>query len=257
MNLIQYQLENRIASITIDRPEKRNALNDELVVALKDALTNAFHDNHAKVIRLKANGLVFSAGADLAYLKKLQSNSYEENLADSNQLRELFELIYFAEKPVIAQVQGHAIAGGCGLANVCDVTFATSEAKFGYTEVKIGFIPAIVMTFLIRKIGESKSKELLLSGRLIDAKEAKQIGLVHYITEDDQLESQAMKYCTDLVENCSAQSLASTKRMINRVQDMNMRDALIYASEMNAKTRASEDCKKGISAFLNKDKMSW
>ena len=255
--MVNYQIENRIATITLDRAEKRNALNGELVDQLKEAFQNAFDDDAVKVILLQANGKVFSAGADLAYLQQLQANSYEENLADSNSLRELFEMIYYGSKPVIAKVQGHAIAGGCGLANVCDVTFVSSEAKMGYTEVKIGFIPAIVMTFLVRKIGESKAKELLLSGRLIPAQKIVEIGMAHHVFEPNDQNNSVLAYCQSLVENCSSHSLAITKKMINTIQDMNMKDALLYAAEQNAKARSSDDCKKGISAFLNKEKPTW
>ena len=255
--MILYEVNERLATISLNRPEKRNALNDHMVSELKKAFKKGIDDEAVKVILLKANGKVFSAGADLAYLKQLQQNTFEENLADSNQLRELFEIIYFSEKPVIAEVQGHAIAGGCGLANVCDVTFSSSEAKFGYTEVKIGFIPAIVMIFLIRKIGESKAKELLLSGRVVMADEARSLGLVHYVSLPGQLSNDVSEYCNNLIRNCSSQSLASTKKLIHSVQDMNMKNALLHAAEMNAKTRATDDCKKGITAFLNGDKIEW
>src|SRR5690606_36418588 len=128
-------------------------------------------------------------GADLEYLQKLQHNTFEENLTDSTILMELYKKIYLLKKVVIAQVNGHAIAGGAGLVSVCDFAFAVSEANFGYTEVKIGFIPAIVMVFLIKKIGEGKARELLLSGNIIDGEEAAKIGLINWVLEEDKLES--------------------------------------------------------------------
>ena len=152
MKYVKYSVLDRIAFITLDRAEKRNALSYDLVTELKSAFADAENDDAVKVIVLKANGEAFSAGADLEYLQQLQSFSYEQNFNDSNHLKELFLQIYSLKKVVIAQIQGHAIAGGCGLAAVCDFSFATPESKFGYTEVKIGFIPAIVMVFLIRKI---------------------------------------------------------------------------------------------------------
>src|SRR6476661_8606802 len=136
--LVDYQVKNRIAYIIINRPDKRNALNSELVIALTKAFKQAEEDTSIKVIILKAIGDVFSAGADLDYLQKLQSFSFEDNLADSNLIKTLFETIYLQPKIVIAQVEGHAIAGGCGIASVCDFIFSTPDAKFGYTEVKIG-----------------------------------------------------------------------------------------------------------------------
>ena len=160
MDLIAFSKSDRIAFITINRPNKRNALSLELVKLLANAFKEAIEDSDVKVIVLKANGEVFSAGADLEYLQQLQQNTDVENFTDTYTLKELFLTIYRSPKLVIAQVEGHAIAGGCGLTSVCDVVFAVPEAKFGYTEVKIGFVPALVSCFLIRKLGEGRVKEL-------------------------------------------------------------------------------------------------
>ena len=255
--LVNYQVKDRIAEIILNRVDKRNALNSEVVTELSKAFDNAEHDEKVKVIILKANGEVFSAGADLDYLKKLQSNSFEENLADSNLLKKLFEQIYSQPKIVIAMVQGHAIAGGCGLASVCDFIFTTPQAKFGYTEVKIGFIPAIVAIFLIRRIGEGKAKELLFNGDLIDATYAKEIGLINFISAEDKIEEEVLAYADKLCKTTSAQSIALTKQLINNVQDLPLAEALEFAAEMNAHARSTNDCKSGINAFLNKKKIDW
>jgi methylglutaconyl-CoA hydratase len=257
MNLVEYKTENRIAFITLNRPEKRNALSYELVTELTEAFDRAEKDTLAKVIVLAARGEAFCAGADLGYLQQLQNNTYEENLADSQHLKKLFEKIYGSGKVVIAQVQGHALAGGCGLATVCDFVFSVPEAKFGYTEVKIGFIPAIVMFFALRKIGESKAKELLLRGDLISADEAQKIGLVQYVVQAQHLENTVLDFATKLITTNSGHSMKLTKQMIAHVQSMSMEQALNYAAEMNAQARASADCKRGIAAFLNKEKISW
>jgi len=257
MALVKYNTENRIGYITLNRAEKRNALNSEMVTELKNAFKQAEEDNNCKVIVLKAEGKVFCAGADLAYLQQLQNNTYEENLADSTHLMELFSQIYNSPKVVIAQVHGHAIAGGCGLATVCDFSFTVPEVKFGYTEVKIGFIPAIVKVFLLRKIGEGKSKELLLSVELIDSEKALNFGLVNRIFQPDTLEDEVNKFATMLCETNSAQSMAYTKRMISDVQNMTLKQGLEFAATMNAQARASDDCKKGIASFLNKEKLTW
>src|SRR6478609_2823790 len=188
MAFIQYETKNRIAYITLNRPEKRNALNYDVVTELKNAFDRAESDDECKVVILRANGNVFCAGADLEYLQQLQANTYQENLEDSTHLMQLFYQIYTLKKVVIAQIHGHAIAGGCGLVTVCDFAFAVPEAKLGYTEVKIGFIPAIVKVFLLRKIGEAKAKELLLTGDLISAQEARDFGLINYIVSPEELE---------------------------------------------------------------------
>ena len=257
MNLVTYEVADRIATITLNRPEKRNALNAEMVTALKAAFSRAETDQEAKVIVLAAAGEAFCAGADLAYLQQLQNNSYEENLADSSHLKELFLQIYTHPKVVIAKVQGHAIAGGCGLATVCDFSYTVTEAKFGYTEVRIGFVPAIVKVFLLRKIGEGKAKELLLSGELINAQRAADIGLVNGLATADELDATVSAFATSLVRKNSGQSMAFTKQMIAAVQEMGLEEGLQHAAEVNAKARASEDCQKGIGAFLNKEKIKW
>ena len=257
MKFIHYSVNNRIGTITLNRPEKRNALSYELVAELKEAFTKAEEDDQVKVIVLKANGEAFCAGADLEYLQQLQKFSYEENLNDSNHLKELFLQIYTHSKVVIAQVQGHALAGGCGLATVCDFVFAVPDSKFGYTEVKIGFIPAIVMVFLLRKIGEGKAKELLLSGELFSAENVKQLGLINQVVALEKLESEVEAFARKLVESNSTQSMKLTKQMISKVQSLSVEDALQYAAEMNAHARGTDDCKKGIAAFLNKEKIRW
>lgn len=257
MNYVQYESVDNKAYITLNRPEKRNALSYEVVSELKEAFKAASEDKNARVVILRANGKAFCAGADLAYLQQLQNNTYEENLEDSRHLKELFYQIYTLNKVVVAQVQGHAIAGGCGLATVCDFAFTVPDAMFGYTEVRIGFIPAIVKVFLLRKIGEMRSKELLLTGELVTAAQAKEYGLVNRVVTADELEEHVERFADMLISKNSGQSMAFTKQMIAKVQSMTVEDALEYAAAMNAEARASEDCKKGIASFLNKEEINW
>jgi len=256
MEFVSYKSENRIGYVTLNRPDKRNALNHKVVSELKEAFTLGVEDSEVKVLVLKAEGDAFCAGADLAYLKHLQQNNFVENLEDSNHLKELFLQIYTLPKVVIASIQGHAIAGGSGLATVCDYALSVSGAKFGYTEVRIGFIPAIVMVFLIRKIGEQKAKDLLLSGRLITAEEAVEYGLINKVVETN-LETEVELFAQELINKNSAQSMAATKQMIANVQNLSLEDGLNLAAQQNAKARATDDCKKGIAAFLNKDPVKW
>jgi methylglutaconyl-CoA hydratase len=257
MRYIQYFLKDRVAYITLNRPEKRNALSHDLVTELKDAFAKAEQDELVRVIILNAHGEAFSAGADLSYLQQMQSFSYEQNFADSSHLKELFLQIYELKKIVIAEVQGHALAGGCGLATVCDFVFAVPEARFGYTEVKIGFIPAIVMVFLLRKIGEGKAKQMLLSGALITAEEASAMGLINSVIGKTKIHEDVFRFANELAYTNSASSMALTKQMVAKVQSLSLDDALTFAAEMNAKARATEDCRKGINAFLNKEKIRW
>lgn len=257
MNIVEYEVRDRIGFITLNRPDKRNALNEELIRSLSDTFDKASNDNSVKVIVLKGNGEAFCSGADLAYLQQLQKFSFDDNLADSTRLKDLFLKIYTLDKVVIAQVEGHAIAGGCGLATVCDFIFSVPEAKFGYTEVKIGFIPAIVMVFLVRKIGDQRARQLLLSGNLVGATEAAQLGLITKVVAKETIAGDVTDFAGKLIKTNSAQAMSSAKRMIAEVQSLPLEEALKYAARMNADARGTDDCKKGIASFLNKQQPDW
>ncbi len=257
MEFVRYEEKNRIGYITLNRPDKRNALNHLFVAELKTVFKKAEEDASVKVIVLKAEGNAFCAGADLEYLQSLQQFSYEQNLEDSQHLMELFKLIYQLKKVVIAQVQGHALAGGCGLVSVCDFAFSVPGAHFGYTETRIGFVPAIVMVFLIRKIGEAKAKELLLSGNAITSTQALDFGIVNRIVEESKIEKTVDEFAQELCVTNSGHSMMLTKKMIAEVQSLSLEEALQYACEKNADARSSDDCKRGIASFLSKEKLSW
>ncbi len=252
MNLIEYNVKDRIGYITLNRPEKRNALNPALVSELENSLEKAESDPDVKVIILKANGTTFCAGADLDYLQQLQKNTFEENIEDSRNLMMLFKKIYLLKKVVIAQVQGHAIAGGSGLVSVCDFSFSVPEANFGYTEVKIGFIPAIVLVFLVRKIGEGKARELLLSGNIISAEEAAKSNLINWIVGEEQLEEQVFTFAQKLCNYNSGSSMSSTKQLLADIHIKELEQHLEQAVLQNAEMRNHPDCKKGIDSFVKK-----
>lgn len=257
MQYIKYETKEKIGYITLNRPEKRNALNAKLVDELKTTFKKAEEDFNVKVIVLKAEGKAFCAGADLAYLQSLQKNSFDENFADSKNLADLYKTIYTLNKVVIAQVEGHAIAGGAGLATVCDFVFAVPEAKYGYTEVAIGFVPAIVSFFLIRKIGETKTKELLLTGKLITAEEAQKLNIFNFIVKSEKIEKTVNDFAQNIIKNASGDSLTLTKKIISDIQNFDYNKAMNFAAEINAMSRETEDCRKGIAAFLNKEKIEW
>ena len=256
-NYITYDIKDRIAKIMINRPDKRNALNGEVVTELLDAFNDAEQDENVKVIILGGEGKVFCAGADLAYLQSLQTNTYEENLADSLHLKSLFHKIYTLKKVVIARVHGHAIAGGCGLATVCDFVFSVPEAKFGYSEVRIGFVPALVKVFLLRKIGEAQARKLLLSGDLISGSEGEKIGIVQFLSDASRLDADVHDFARKLISSNSSLSMQLTKEMIAAIPSMDLEAALDYAARMNAQARESEDCQKGIASFLDKTELRW
>lgn len=256
MSLVRINHEGTVSIIYLNRPEKKNALNPALVSALSEAFSELERRIETTIVVLTGEGDVFSAGADLAHIQELAKNTFEENLADSKSLKELFYKIYNFPKPVIAKVNGHAIAGGGGLASVCDIVLMKESAKVGYTEVKIGFIAAIVMVFLCKIVGEKVAKDLLFTGRLLTAKEAKSIGLVSHVYADNDFELSCDTFLSKLSLN-SPQALKSTKELFKSVQELPMQEALNLAVKKNAETRASYDCKEGISAFLEKRKAVW
>jgi methylglutaconyl-CoA hydratase len=256
-SLVLYTVANRIATITLNRPEKKNALSAELVAQLTDVMLDAAEDDLVKVIVLKANGNVFSAGADLAYLQQLQNNSHEENLTDSRNLEKLFKTIYYLPKVVIAQVEGHAIAGGCGLATVCDIIFSVPEAKFGYTEVKLGFVPAIVSCFLLRKTSETLAKRLLLTAELFSAQQALDFGLITFLAEKEEIDAKVQEFSLNLCEQASSNALMVTKQLIGQTTNPTLEKSLDIAVQINARVRESADFKKGVASFLNKEPIQW
>ncbi len=240
-----------LATITMTREEKRNALSPELLGELSQAFDELKSDEDVRVVILKGQGNTFSAGADLAYLQKISENGPEENLADSRRLRDLLWKIYTFPKFTIAQVHGAALAGGCGLATVCDVIFAADDSEFGYTETAIGFIPALVSIFLVRKIGEQHARELLLSARKISAEEAYSLGLAQYVVPCGSLEAAVQQYAIQVSKN-SQSAIALTKSLLAAQHGMSLEAGLEYAASMNALARGTEDTKKGIANFLKK-----
>lgn len=255
--MIQTEAHERIVYLTLNRPDKRNALNPQMVSALKTELSTIEQDANIRAVVIKGAGDVFCAGADLAHLQTLQTNSYEENLADSNALMELFEQLIRFPKITIAQVHGAAIAGGAGLATACDFCFMASDAKIGYTEVKIGFIPAIVSTFFVHKFGEALARKLLLSGKVISGEEALQNGLITDVFPQNELGEKVNIFVSQVVKATSPTSIAMTKDLLWNLKGKDLATSFKMAAEYNARSRESEDCKKGIESFLNKKKISW
>jgi methylglutaconyl-CoA hydratase len=244
-----------ITTITLNRPDKRNAISYELIDELLRALDDVA-ENDARVLILTGAGKAFCSGMDLDDLKALTKNSEAENLRDSETMARLFRGLYEFSKPTIAAVNGAAIAGGCGLATLCDFTIASTEAKFGYTEVRIGFLPAIVSVFLTRQIGEKGARDLLLTGRIIGAQEAVEFGLATEVVAPERLLSRVQEIAASLVENSPA-SLRATKRLLNAFAQSDLDEQIQLAVKENASIRATHDFREGISSFLEKRKPQW
>ncbi|MFM8280776.1 MAG: enoyl-CoA hydratase/isomerase family protein [Bacteroidota bacterium] len=250
MNFLEILEHGGIATVRLNRPEKRNALSPALLSEIHDAFIDLGARQDISVIILEGNGKAFCAGADLEYVQHMSGFSIQENHQDSLHLKTAFHAIYTCPKPVIAKVHGPAIAGGCGLATVCDFVIAGESALFGYSEVKIGFIPAIVMVYLLRKIGDTKARRLLLSAENISAKEAERIGLITHCVADAELQTTVEQLAQTLQKNSSS-SMALTKDMLANLHGMSLEAGLNYAASMNAFTRMTDDCKQGIQSFLN------
>jgi methylglutaconyl-CoA hydratase len=257
VELVITEIKNRVGYVVLNRPEKRNALSPQLVSELTSAIQDFLYDETVKVIVLKSADKPFCAGADLAYLQEIRHFSREENLADSRRLRDLFDLIHRGNKVFISQVEGPALAGGCGLATLCDFCYASPEATFGYTESKIGFVPALVAVYLQYRIAGHHMRELLLTGKIMAAEEAHSMGLVNRVVSDDRIGLEVTALAEQLCETVSGASVAYIKQLLRKVPGMDMDEALEYAASLNAEARSSADCIKGIDAFLNKEKIKW
>jgi methylglutaconyl-CoA hydratase len=252
---IQLASNEGVASITLNRPEKRNAISYELIAELLAALEEVEKSSDLVLI-LTGAGKAFCSGMDLDNLKQLLGRSATQNREDSETMARLFRSLYEFPKPTVAAVNGAAVAGGCGLATLCDFTLAVPEAKFGYTEVRIGFVPAIVSTFLLRQIGEKHARDLLLTGRIVSSEDAWRMGMVNEIVPPDELLHRARELAGELIAN-SPVSLAYTKRLLNQLAGRELDAQLGLAVEENAAIRTTQDFREGISSFLEKRKPHW
>jgi methylglutaconyl-CoA hydratase len=252
---LQLSFEPGLATITLNRPEKRNAVSFELVSELLSAL-DEIEASPAQVVIITGAGKAFCAGMDLDELKSLLGKTHDDNLKDSGRMAQLFRRIYEFPLPTIAAVNGAAIAGGTGIATMCDFTVAVPEAKFGYTEVRIGFVPAIVSSILVWQVGHKTARDLLLTGRLFSASEAHRHGLVNEVVPPDQLMTRARALAAELSEN-SPTSLRVTKKLINSFLSRQLDEQFAAAIEENARIRTTADFREGVSSFLEKRKPRW
>src|SRR5712672_462834 len=252
---LQLAFDSGIATLTLNRPDKRNAISYELILDLLRALEEV-KNSSAQVLILTGAGKAFCSGMDLNNLKALTSRTPEQTLDDSRKMASLFRSLYDFPKPTIAAVNGPAVAGGTGLATLCDFTLAVPEAKFGYTEVRIGFVPAIVSSFLIANIGEKRARDLLLTGRIFGADEALRLGLVNEIVPPEQLMSRAQELAAQLLENSPA-SLQATKKLLSSYTRDQLDRQVAQAVQSNSAIRQTADFKEGITAFLEKRKPTW
>lgn len=242
--------------ITLNRPSVRNAMSQQLQKDLQAAFEEALSDEGVRVVVLTGSGKAFCAGLDLSELKTIRERSTEENRADSARFAQLLSTIYNFPKPVVAALNGHAIAGGAGLASVCDLAVMSEEAKFGYTESRIGFVAALVSVFLVRQVGEKQARDLLLSARLLNAQETLSMGLVNHVVPASQVLEKALELAATLAANAPS-SLNMTKALLAAVPSLGLQEGLRYATELNALARTTDDLNEGVSAFLEKREPKW
>jgi methylglutaconyl-CoA hydratase len=251
-NVLLYSVEGSLARITLNRPEKRNALNDVLIARLKDSIKAASREESVRVILIGGAGPDFCAGADLSALQKISQASVAENEADARSLMDLFLMMRQVPVPIVAAVRGKALAGGCGLASACDIVLASTNARFGYPEVKIGFVPAMVTAILRRNVSEKHAFELLTRGTAISAEEAEQIGVVNHVFSEESFEADVVSYVREY-EKTSKSAVALAKSLLYQIDGMTFSAALATGVDVNVIARMTEDCQQGIARFLKKD----
>jgi methylglutaconyl-CoA hydratase len=252
---VLYTQEDAVARITLNRPEKRNALNPALIAGIKDALREASRDERVRVVIITGAGKDFCSGADLASLQQVAAADVSENAEDARSLLDLFLLIRQIPVPVLAAVRGRALAGGCGLASACDIVLASSSARFGYPEVKIGFVPAMVMAILRRNVSEKRAFELLTRGAEISAEHAHAFGLVNEIYADYVFDAQVASYANDFVK-LSRSAVSLTKTLLYQMDGLSFPAALETGADVNVIARLTDDCRQRVAKFLSRHRVN-
>jgi methylglutaconyl-CoA hydratase len=248
----------RVALITLAQPERRNALDDVMIRELTDALLAVNRDNAVRAVVLTGEGRAFCAGMDLGYIRKFSELGEHENLEDARNLMTLLRTITTLKKPVIAAVNGPAMGGGCGLAAACDFVFASdAHGRFGVPEVKIGFVPAVILMFLVRRMGEGAAREFVLAGSTLEPPDALRKGLATETVPHERLLARSIEFAGTLASTTSPSSVAVTKDLFLRIAGMTETEATEYATQLNALTRKTEDFRKGLDAVLRKETPRW
>ncbi len=256
MDQVKLDFDPPAVLITLNRPQVRNALSPDLVTEFHTALDRVEARDDVAALIVTGEGKAFCGGADLTVLREMTAQSVEEARQDSQGMMNLFRRIYEFPKPVIAAVNGPAMAGGCGLASVCDIVLAAEDAVFGYPEVRVGFVPALAAVFLVRICGEKKARELLLTGRVFSAQEAQEMGLANHVVAKDSLLEKARELAREISQN-SPTAVRLTKELMKDLQGLSLDKGLMAALHLNTLVRTTEDFKEGVSSFLEKRRAKW
>lgn len=248
---ILYVVDGSIARITLNRPDKRNALDSEIVSEVKDAVSRSAGDDAVRVVVLTGAGKDFCSGADLAGLQKSADAGVVENMANARNMADLFVEMRRHPRPIVAAVRGRALAGGCGLATACDLILASETAQFGYPEVNIGFIPAMVMAILRRSVSEKRALELIIRGEIVSSSKAAEIGMINRVFPDDAFDAQVEEYLPQLASK-SASAVSLAKSLLYHMDGMTFESAIDAGVQLNVIARMTDDCKRGVERFLKK-----
>jgi len=253
---ITYEKADSIARVTFSRPEIHNAFNSTMITEMTDVFARIEADDDVRVVLLTGEGKSFCAGADLNWMRGVIKQSFEENLAESNALAECFHRIYLCRRPVIGRINGAAIGGGTGFVAVCDIAIAARSAKFSFSEVKIGVVPACIGPYVVKKMGEGKARELFITGERMNAERAHEVGLVNKVVDDDQLDAEVDTLVKSVLSS-GPEAVAVAKRLVSNVPGMSPEQYKPYTAEMIARLRVSDEGQEGMDAFLNKRKPNW
>ena len=253
---VDYNLNGAIARVTFCRPEIHNAFNGTVITEMTDVFERIAQDDSVRLVLLTGKGKSFCAGADLNWMRGVIRQSFEENLAESNALAELFWKIYTCRRPVIGRINGAAIGGGTGFVAVCDIAVAARSARFSFSEVKIGVVPACIGPYVVKKMGEGKARELFITGERMSAERALQVGLVNAVVDDADLDN-AVDGLVESVLSSGPEAVAMAKKLVSEVPGMTPEQFKPYTAEMIARLRVSAEGQEGMDAFLNKRKPKW
>lgn len=252
---IELKKENGVATVTLNRPKVHNALSEKMMKELTDCFKKLEKDD-SKVIIITGNGKSFCAGADLNWMKGMANYSKEENIGDSKLLLNLYEAIYNSSKPTIAKVNGHAFGGGLGFFAACDIVISVKDCKFGFSEVKLGIIPSVISTYIVRRIGLSNMKRLFVTGERFSSEYAKEIGLVDFCVEEKEVDPLIEKYIK-ILKSSGPNAIKEVKKLVNNCEEMNGEKYKNHTVEKISELRLSEEGQEGINAFLEKRKPKW
>jgi methylglutaconyl-CoA hydratase len=255
-NTIEIQRQNDITTITLNRPEVHNSMNEKLMKELISCFKKYNNDKDTRVIILTGKGKSFSAGADLNWMKSMANYSKEENIKDSGLLSDLFEIIYKSPKPIIGRINGHAFGGGIGLIAVCDITIAPPDIKFAFSEVKLGIIPSVISTYIVKRIGTSNMRRLFITGERFNSQYAKQIGLIDYIVPEEEIDNEIQKNIKK-IKTSGPKAINEIKKLVEKYQKLDIEKYKEHTVKKISELRISEEGQEGIKSFLEKRKSKW